>query len=198
MSIARNTGTIEKPAAIKGVFSYDDVMKYLEVKYNFDQYNVSKNEDRHFDRWCDARGYTKKKKDSAGNYRSSSQIWWAEYQNDPEGMEKEPPQENFWHWLLQMVGMEKVTGGKPFDLPVGRLLDHYDTEIAPLLQPLYDKQYEASVEVIKRAVPPEHHRALLLMHKPKKAELPDFAKKVLSHIRTDFGDTLTLFCRISG
>lgn len=185
--------TVVKPTAIEGVYSYDLVIAYLEATYGFDQYNFSMDEGRHYDKWCDARGYTERKKDPEGKHRSSSQIWFAEYRNDPEGMDKEPPIENFWHWLLEFIGRDNVMAKTPFTLPVGRMLDTWDTEVAPVMQLLYDKQNAAVVAGIERAIPdPEVRRQVLQSYKPKSALLPGYVTSIMTYMRREFGETVKL------
>lgn len=184
---------LEKPTSVRGVLKYGDVIQYLEAKYDFDQYNYGKHDGRDFDRWCDAKGYTERKKDPAGKHRSSSQIWFTEYRKDPNGMAMEPPRENFWHWMLSIIGIDAVKTTKPFVLPVGRLLDIYDTEIAPLLQLHYDKNYETMVELIKAQVADPDLQEAALQDYPKiDAKIPAYARQVLSYMREEFGEILKM------
>lgn len=184
---------LDKPKAVRGVLKYDEAIKYLETKYDFDQYNYSKHDGRDYDRWCDAKGYTERKKDPQGKHRSSSQIWFTEYRKDPNGMAKEPPKENFWHWMLSIIGIDAVKTTKPFVLPVGRLLDIYDAELAPLLQKHYDKNYETMVALIKEQVSdPDLQFAALQDYPRMDAKIPAYARQVLNYMREEFGEVLKM------
>lgn len=184
---------LEKPEPANGVFSYDTVIAYLENRYGFNQHNFSMNEHLHYDNWCDARGYTNRKKDPEGKHRSSSQIWFAEYRNDPEGLDKEPPVEDFWHWLLDFLGADKVFAKVPFQLPVGRMFDSWDTDVAPIMQVLYDKQNAAIIAGIERTVTdPEIRKQVLQTFKPKSATLPVYVKSILGYMRAEFGEILQI------
>lgn len=72
--------------------AYDvhDVMNYIDAKYGSDCYDVF-GSGKHFDAWCDAQGYGQK--DPEGKKRSHSNIWFAEYQKNPDGQAKCPPYE---------------------------------------------------------------------------------------------------------
>lgn len=60
---------------------------HQNVLYDFNGANL------HFYKWCDKKGYGEK--DGAGKQRGSSQIWYKEYQNDPEGEAACPEVLNF-------------------------------------------------------------------------------------------------------
>ena len=57
-----------------------------------------------FDSWCDSKGYGQT--DPHGKHRGASQIWFAEYQSDPDGYCKEAPRRNLWHWFLNQFENE--------------------------------------------------------------------------------------------
>lgn len=58
----------------------------------------------HFGRWCDATG--RGETDPEGKHRNSSQIWYAEYHNDPNGQRVQPVYRDFWHWWLTQTEVE--------------------------------------------------------------------------------------------
>lgn len=68
-------------------FDVHDIMNYIDAKYGSDCYDVFFS-GKHFDTWCDARCYGKK--DPDGNVRSHSNIWFAAYQQHPDGERKCP------------------------------------------------------------------------------------------------------------
>ena len=175
----------------QGVFQYAEVMNYLEKKYGFDQYNVNQAKDN-FEQWCKRKGYLKLKKDPEGKHYRSSQIWFNEYCEDPDGLAACPKEQNFWHWLIGVFGLDTVKGDKPFALNVQLLLERYDTDLAPLLQKLFDAQQERINAAIESTVPPEYRRRALLQNQLSPAAMPEFARKILEYIHTEFGPQLLL------
>ena len=77
-------------------YDFSDLQHELKAR-GIDVYDVFKRCGS-FDKWCEQKGYGKK--DPEGKHRGSSQIWYAEYQRDPDGACKEPPQANLWHFFL--------------------------------------------------------------------------------------------------
>jgi hypothetical protein len=91
---------MEKPGYVKKSFyDYHDIIKYVEEKYNFQSRDYAK-KFPYFYAWAQAKGYTNRKLDPAGKNLGSSQIWMSEFRADPEGEAKQPPYEDFWHFVL--------------------------------------------------------------------------------------------------
>lgn len=59
----------------------------------------------HFNQWCDATG--RGQTDSEGKHRGSSQIWYREYKDDPNGNAARPPYCDFWHWWVKHHEVER-------------------------------------------------------------------------------------------
>ncbi len=68
-----------------------------------------------FDEWCDSKGYGKV--DSEGKNRSSSNIWFKEYEEDAEW--KQVPYMDFWHWQLESCFLNDVRNDNYNKLYVG-------------------------------------------------------------------------------
>lgn len=101
-------------------YDYREVISYLERKYRFSADDFS-SAMKHFDQWCDARGYGST--DPEGTRRGSSKVWFTEYQRAPDGKKKCPPHQSFWHWI---VADGEIGNGSEFILDVGDLLDDDD------------------------------------------------------------------------
>ena len=92
---------MQKPGYIKNLFyDYNTIIKYVEKKYNFQSRDYA-NKFLFFHAWANSKGYTNGKLDSDGNDVGSSQIWFAEFEKDPEGAAKQPPYQDFWHFVLK-------------------------------------------------------------------------------------------------
>jgi hypothetical protein len=80
------------------VKAYDvhDVMNFIDAKYGSNCYDVFES-GKHFDLWCFKQGHGEK--DPAGKPRSESKIWYAEYENHPEGSAKRPQFKAVLDWL---------------------------------------------------------------------------------------------------
>ena len=91
---------MEKPGYVKKLFyDYNTIIKYLEKKYDFQSRDYAK-KFSYFHNWAKAKGYTDGKLDPDGKNLGSSQIWFAEFQDDPDGAAKQPPYQDFWHFVL--------------------------------------------------------------------------------------------------
>lgn len=94
---------MEKPVKSKGVkivqegYSLKEVLRFIENKYKIDMHDYLHSHS-HFNTWADAKGYGDN--DPEGKKRNASQIWWAEYQADPQGNALRPAYQNFWHWFI--------------------------------------------------------------------------------------------------
>jgi hypothetical protein len=102
-----------QPVAVPRL-DFGEVMDYLESKYGFDHRDYL-NSFSHFGNWADSKGYTMNTLDPEGKQRSSSQIWWKEYQNDPAGAQACPEYQDFWHWLLD-YSLDDIHKGADFTL----------------------------------------------------------------------------------
>ena len=92
-----------KPRVLE-VFDWNECTAFIEDKYgiNTRDYRRSHNQ---FDEWCDVKGYGQK--DSQGEDRGSSQLWYAEFQCEIEsGKVKERPYQDFWHWIIDVTNVQ--------------------------------------------------------------------------------------------
>lgn len=94
-----NKPEIQEFEKVESAQGYDihEVMNFISEKYGFDCYDVF-DSGSHFNKWCDSKGYGKT--DPAGKERSSSNIWFAEYQKDPEGNAKCPQYATVIDWFI--------------------------------------------------------------------------------------------------
>lgn len=180
---------VYKPKATRSVFKYGEVMRWLGAKYEFDQHNFSNYDGRHFDRWRDAKGYAQHGYNTPEEVKRS-QAMFTEYSNDPKGLPMEPERQNFWHWIIDHIGLDTVVHKKSFVLHVADILGKHDTEVAPTLQAEKDENYKAMIATLERVAPEGFAKMFQQQNKPPKADLPDFVKTVLGYLRTEFGDTI--------
>lgn len=178
-----------KPVPVRGVLKYDDVIAFLEAKYGFNQYNVSNYDGKHFERWYTAKGLTREQVNAT---IKTSQDYFKQYSDDPAGLDKEPENQNFWHWILFHVGLDEMRRKKPFIFEVGKVLDSYDNDVAPQQQLVMDAHRELMLATLNRFAPAEFAKGWVQQNKPKKATLPDYVVKVLGYMRSEFGDTLKM------
>lgn len=84
-------------------YDFIEMCKIINKKLGYDQRDAGKHffpEAITFDEWCDLKKYPKK--DPEGKYRSSSQIWYEEFNKDIlEGKYKQVPYLDFWHFQLK-------------------------------------------------------------------------------------------------
>lgn len=119
---------------MKPVYDFSDLEDDLN-KQGIQAYDVFQHSGS-FDRWCDRKGYGHS--DPEGKHRGSSQIWFAEYQNDPEGACKEPPRLNLWHWLLNQFDAKRWTnapGGRFKDVVITQEIIDRSVWVSALLSP---------------------------------------------------------------
>jgi len=79
-------------------YDYSEIVEYIEEKYSI------KTRDyaglwKHSGDWHRKRGHVGKL-DPEGKNLGSSQIWFKEYKEAPDGKAIEPPYEDFWHWMI--------------------------------------------------------------------------------------------------
>lgn len=110
------------PNPRNSIYDYHEVIGFIESKYKIRVRDFA-GSTGHFNKWATKKGY--KGKDSAGKDMGSSQIWFAEYQKDPEGAAKRPPYQDFWHWVLKQVEVRRGSDGM---LEVGEWLDDDELE----------------------------------------------------------------------
>jgi len=106
--------TAERNNIRRRKLDYNEMMEYLEDKYNFKAREFSgipstMNVDRHFDKWCDKHGLPKK--DSEGKYRGSSQEFYTKYKEAEDGEKTKPPYMDFWHYLVEYNDENMRNGG---------------------------------------------------------------------------------------
>jgi hypothetical protein len=109
----------EQKTIRKGVsfFDYNDMIKYLESKYNFASREFTGipstfNRGNHFNEWCDKHGLGKK--DSKKKDRVSSQEFWKMYKAAADGENSKPPYMDFWHYLCDI---NEVENGSYIQIP---------------------------------------------------------------------------------
>jgi hypothetical protein len=189
-----------KPSAA-GHYRYQDVIQYLENRYGFDSENASESE-THFEKWADAKGYTEKKKDPQGRHRRSSQIWYQEYQDDPEGAACRPKTRSFRLWLYWLGGafLKRDVPDKPLTLNLELLLGHWDDTVAPVMGEVVSlcrRRITSQVEAIMDAegLPAEYRARILrdaLSEVPVDARIPAFVRPILEYFRQEFGERLVV------
>jgi hypothetical protein len=190
--------TLAKPQPnTAGQYEYSELIQYLERQYGFVSEDSTESHS-HFDKWADAKGYTKRKKDPDGSLRGSSQVWYAEYQDDPTGAACRPTSKSFRLWLywLGNAFLGRDAPKTPLTLNMGLLLGNWNEEVAPVLQRAVDLcrlRITNCVEGVMEAegLPPEYRARVLrdaLSEAPVDALIPDFALRILEHIRQEFGE----------
>lgn len=96
---------------IKGepVIVFSDLLTAISARTgkSINDYNKSGS---HFDKWARRKGY--RGKDPEGKATGSSQIWFSEYRNDPDGEAKRPLYQNFWHVWRVFAKFKSVGGSK--------------------------------------------------------------------------------------
>lgn len=78
---------------------YEEAIDMIEEKHKIETRDVL-GALSHFTKWAKKRGLNKASKDADGKPLNSSQIWYKEYQADPEGKAACPPYLDFWHWVV--------------------------------------------------------------------------------------------------
>lgn len=72
-------------------------------------------------------------------HRGSSQIWFAEYQADPDGACKEPPRANLWHFFLDAFDKKRwieTSGYRHKDVIVTQKIIDQKAWVSAILTPL--------------------------------------------------------------
>lgn len=189
--------TLVKPQPnAAGHYLYKPFIRYLEQKYGFEA--EASGEDRHFDKWADSRGYTRRKRDPEGQPRGSSRIWFEEYQDDPAGAAAAPKRKSFSRWLcwLGNAFLSPNIPTKPLTLNMSLLLDRWDEIAAPVFQKAVDLGRMRVVNSIQDVVDaeqlPARYQAQMLRQYleplPEDAYLPDYVRTILEYAMAEFGD----------
>lgn len=121
-------------ALVASIYSFTDLCRDLNTQ-GINAYDVF-NRCGSFGKWCDLKGYGEI--DPQGHHRGSSQVWFAEYQTDPEGACKEPPRLNLWHWLLDQFDAKRwtdVSGGRFKDVVITQEIIDQSIAVSSLLSP---------------------------------------------------------------
>jgi hypothetical protein len=85
----------------------NEICKEMGIKeYQFRDLN---NSNQHFQIWCNAKGYGAK--DPDGKDCGSSQIWFKEYTESPDGEAIRPPYCDLWQLTLEKVLFNNVYNG---------------------------------------------------------------------------------------
>jgi len=86
-------------------YNYAEVISFIEKKHNINTRDYA-HSDIQFNEWCDSKGYGQK--DTAGQDRGASQIWFAEFQREiTDGLVFERPYQDFWHWLVDAFSVSR-------------------------------------------------------------------------------------------
>lgn len=177
-----------KPEAdTDGCFDLRLVMEYLRIKYRFDPHDLARSSN-HYDNWCRRKGY--KSRDPNGVHRGGSQLWYTEYCEDPQGGPARPMRASIFDWLHKVVCKEDMDL-KQFVVNIPYYLDLYDLVEAPAKQAEADRinaQFKAYAAMV---VPPGMRKFVDEKLVPD-AKLPPVVRKVLKHLRDEFGATPTL------
>jgi hypothetical protein len=170
-----------------GHFDLLQMVEYLRLKYRFEPNDLARS-DNHFENWCRRKGY--KSRDPEGKHRRSSQMWYAEYCEDPKGGPTRPARESIFEWIAKVVckGDQNI---KQFVLNIRYYLDLYDIVDAPAKQTEAERinaMYKAYTAMV---VPPEMKKFLEKQLVPD-AKLSQAVRKVLKHILEEFGPSPSL------
>lgn len=117
------------------IYDFSDLHDDL-TECGIDAYDVFKR-CRSFDEWCNRKGYGNT--DPEGEHRGSSQIWFAEYQADPDGACKEPPRANLWHFFLDAFDKKRwieTSGYRHKDVIVTQKIIDQKAWVSAILTPL--------------------------------------------------------------
>jgi len=180
----------------KGILNFDTAIRFLEAKYSFNHYGYLEpgqaDPNKHFEFWCDAKGYTEGKTDVEGNHRGSSQIWFAEYVEDPAGETACPKVQNFWHWLLSFMcpnGDLKIP--RKFKLNITKVLAEYDSTVA-LENAAHVERVRAGMQQVLRILPPEFQKTALRQVDSMDITMPAYVRAILGYFQAEFGPKVTL------
>jgi hypothetical protein len=96
---------------IKGepVIVFSDLLKEISARTGKSIHDYNKS-GSHFDKWARRKGY--RGKDPEGKAIGSSQLWYSEYRNDPDGEAKRPLYQNFWDVWRVFAKFKSVGGSK--------------------------------------------------------------------------------------
>ncbi len=164
--------------------TFVDLNVIFKKKHRIDLYDVYRS-GKHFDKWHKAKELPKL--DPDGNPLASSQIWFREYEEDPEGSASRPPYFNFWHWLLEWskangdaqeitISANLVIPGEIFD--ERRKSEIYNNLIVAAQQPV-------------ETLPPSFYTAIGDMIRDREA-MSAGVQKITSQILADFHGPVTI------
>lgn len=176
-----------RPELTNGVLDFSAAISWLEQKYDFNHRDYAGSH-RHFDDWCNLKGYGKK--DPQGNSRSGSQLWFAEYQKDSNGECKCPPYENFWHWLADYP-FNPVKKGKTYKVDLDYWLGEFAEVDAPALQSQSDDIFAKAMVAARSMVSPELLAEYGQATKIPKV-FPEFVKTILGYFKAEWGSKLKI------
>ena len=117
-----------KPKVLKAL-DWQECTEFIEEKYKIQTRDYA-NSRAQFGEWCDAKGYSDKPPD--GKDRSSSQRWFAEYQDDIKaGRIKKREYRDFWHWLIEVADVQRG-GTLELDAKMGESAEPWQRKILSL------------------------------------------------------------------
>lgn len=178
---------LKPEASAEGHYDLRKVMDYLGKKYRFNPQDLGRTTN-HFDNWCRRKGYGAR--DPSGAHRGSSQLWYAEYCEDPKGSAARPMREDFFEWLHK-VACKGELGITWFALNIPYYLDLYDMVEAPTKQLEVERINDFYTAYAATVVPTEMKNLVGKRILPD-AKLSPTVRKVLMYIRDEFGLTPTL------
>lgn len=126
---------------------YDKMLKRVGKLNGYDAYDVL-GSGRHFDSWCDTKGYGNV--DPQGKKRSHSNVWFQEYSADPNGLAARPPLLCFSDLLMEafdLFGGEY--GSETFTIEIDELkigAPDWQQRILEDLRKLYGDVFECYVK----------------------------------------------------
>ena len=82
---------------VEKMFSYSDVIGYIENKYNIATRDVLDHLN-HYRNWCNKHNIPDK--DATGKGRGSSIIFFQRYKDADDGEKISPEYRDFWHWFV--------------------------------------------------------------------------------------------------
>lgn len=75
----------------------------------------------HFELWKNQKGYGDT--DPEGKHWRSSQVWYREYKECPSGDLVRPQFQNFWHWLIEVIEIDRGDKIKRYVIDLAFLLE---------------------------------------------------------------------------
>lgn len=173
---------ISEDATGKPVVTFNKLAEIFKKQHRIDLYDVYR-AGNHFDKWHRSKGYPIR--DEQGKHKNSSQIWFKEYQRDPEGVISSPAFFNFWHFCIDWSKNNGDATLMPIDTgtipPPKRFSEREKAEIHRRLE----------LQTGRRDLPPEYYTAVADMIRMKETK-HEGAEKIINLILRDFHGPIVL------